>query len=82
VQCAPALRDALAAAVRESGQRVVHLTSGAGHDAAIMASLTPAAMLFVRCAGGISHHPSESVDHADVAAAIAVVMRFLEAYPG
>jgi allantoate deiminase len=82
VQCAPALRDALAAAVRECGHRVVRLTSGAGHDAAIMASLTPAAMLFVRCAGGISHHPSESVDHGDVAAAIEVVMRFLEAYPG
>ena len=82
VQCAPPLRDALAAAVRDGGHRVVHLTSGAGHDAAIMASLTPAAMLFVRCAGGISHHPSESVDPAHVAAAIAVVMRFLEAYPG
>jgi allantoate deiminase len=39
-------------------------------------------MLFVRCAGGVSHHPSESVDHADVSAAIEVVMRFLEAYPG
>jgi len=31
------------------------------------------AMLFVRCAGGISHNPAESVTTADVAAALAVL---------
>jgi allantoate deiminase len=34
-------------------------------------------MLFVRCAGGISHDPAESVELADVAAAIDVLDRFL-----
>ena len=34
-------------------------------------------MLFVRCAGGISHDPRESVDEADVAVAIDVVERLL-----
>jgi allantoate deiminase len=34
-------------------------------------------MLFVRCAGGISHHPDESVSVEDVAAAIDATTRFL-----
>ena len=35
------------------------------------------AMLFVRCAGGISHHPAESVDAADVGVALDVLDAFL-----
>ena len=34
-------------------------------------------MLFVRCAGGVSHSPEESVDAADVEAAVMVLDRFL-----
>ena len=45
----------------------------------MMASIAPAAMLFVRCRGGISHHPDESVEEADVAAAIDALERFLHA---
>jgi allantoate deiminase len=82
VACSPRLADALAAAVRACGHRELRLTSGAGHDAAVMTALAPVAMLFVRCAGGISHNPAESVSHADVAAAIEVIGRFLEAQDG
>ena len=42
------------------------LMSGAGHDAMAVADLTDIAMLFVRCAGGISHNPAESVTVGDV----------------
>ena len=49
------------------------LASGAGHDAVALAALTGVAMLFVRCAGGISHHPDESVDEADVGVALDVL---------
>jgi len=42
-----------------------------------MADLTEIAMLFVRCKGGISHHPAESVTREDVAAAIEVLEQFL-----
>ena len=76
--CSPGLTGALSAAARACGHRELHLTSGAGHDAAVIAALTPVAMLFVRCAGGISHNPAETVAHADVAAAIDVVSRFLQ----
>ena len=44
-----------------------------------MAGVTDIAMLFVRNAGGISHHPDESVEEADVALAIEAATRFVRA---
>jgi acetylornithine deacetylase/succinyl-diaminopimelate desuccinylase-like protein len=61
-----------------SGNPVVRLASGAGHDAAMLATIAPVAMLFVRCAGGVSHNPAESVTVEDVAAAIDATTRFFE----
>ena len=58
----PALSAALAAAVAARGLPVVTLPSGAGHDGVALGALTAVAMLFVRCAGGLSHHPDESVE--------------------
>jgi allantoate deiminase len=72
-----ALTVALSAAVAERGLPVVTLASGAGHDAVALSALTGVAMLFVRCAGGISHHPDESVDEADVAVALEVLHAFV-----
>jgi allantoate deiminase len=72
------LAELLARSVAAAGHPVVRLPSGAGHDAAVLAAIAPAAMLFVRCAGGVSHNPDESVTVEDVAAAIAVSARFLE----
>lgn len=60
---------------RAAGSRVRAMPSGAGHDAAVMARVCPAAMLFVRCKGGVSHHPDESVKRGDVAAALEVLVR-------
>jgi allantoate deiminase len=64
-------------AVRRAGAPVHRLSSGAGHDAMIVASRMPAAMLFVRSPGGISHHPDESVVEEDVAMALEVGRHFL-----
>ncbi len=60
------------------------LASGAGHDAAALAAITPVTMLFVRCKGGISHNPAESALEADVAVAISVMNEFIAqvAQPG
>ena len=66
-----------ATAVTAQGYATRYLVSGAGHDAVAMADLTPIAMLFVQCKGGISHNPAESVTPEDVAVAIKVVERFL-----
>ena len=72
------LSDLLAGAVADVGLGdALRLPSGAGHDAVVLASLTPVAMLFMRCMGGVSHHPDESVEVADVAAALEVLNRFL-----
>ncbi|MBB5738031.1 allantoate deiminase [Xanthomonas arboricola] len=76
--CAPALLSRLAHAVAAQGIAPRHLVSGAGHDAMVMASLCPTAMLFVRCAGGISHHPDEYVAPADAELALAVMRHFIE----
>jgi len=54
------------------------LVSGAGHDAMVMTALAPAAMLFIRCRGGISHNPSEFVAHEDADSALKAMLFFVE----
>lgn len=72
VACDPALQDALAAAIAAiTGAPAPRLASGAGHDAMALAPLCPVAMLFVRCRGGVSHHPDESITAADAEALMA-----------
>jgi acetylornithine deacetylase/succinyl-diaminopimelate desuccinylase-like protein len=78
VVCSPRLISLLAKAVKECRVEPIQLTSGAGHDAVVMSSLTEVGMLFVRCKGGISHNPAESVTTDDVAVAIDVLGRFVE----
>lgn len=72
------LREMLADAARRSGYPAHHMVSGAGHDAMILAHRIPAAMLFLRSPGGVSHHPDESVLHQDVVAALATGRAFLQ----
>jgi len=66
----------LVAAAAPKGTR--RMTSGAGHDAMILAPHIPSAMLFLRSPGGVSHHPAESVLPEDVDLALAIGHRFIE----
>jgi len=75
--CDPALMDLLEAALVAQGHPARRLVSGAGHDAMILASLAPTAMLFIRCRDGISHNPAEDVTPADADAALAVMLGFI-----
>jgi N-carbamoyl-L-amino-acid hydrolase len=79
VACTAGLQRALAASVqRVTGTAARHLPSGAGHDAMMMATITPMGMLFVRCGnGGISHHPDETLSAADTDVAARVFTDFL-----
>lgn len=77
VPCDKALTDLLGKTVKTRGLPLLKLPSGAGHDAAALSAICPVAMLFVRCKGGVSHHPAESVKRADVAVAIGVLSDFL-----
>jgi allantoate deiminase len=67
----------LANAIEAAGFPVKTVPSGAGHDAMVMASRVPAAMLFLRSPGGISHLPAESVLEEDVEACLHVGREFL-----
>lgn len=77
VACDRRLASIFKIAAGKHQARVVSLPSGAGHDAAAMSAVCPVAMLFVRCKGGVSHHPAESVKAADVAVALAVLNDFI-----
>ncbi|HWZ44262.1 MAG TPA: allantoate amidohydrolase [Candidatus Saccharimonadales bacterium] len=66
-------------AVQASGYPVHRMPSGAGHDAMILAAKVPAAMLFLRSPGGLSHHPDENVLAGDVLAALTTGLHFLDA---
>ncbi|MGC0094376.1 M20/M25/M40 family metallo-hydrolase, partial [Enterobacter asburiae] len=69
------LQKVLGEAVTSVQGRSLSLPSGAGHDAIAIAERWPVGMLFVRCKGGVSHHPAESVMAEDVALAIEVFSR-------
>lgn len=57
---------------------VQRIPSGAGHDTAAMLEMTPSGMLFVRCKGGISHHPDESIEAEDGVVAVKVLIDTLQ----
>jgi allantoate deiminase len=77
--CSPALQGSLAAGVESLGFTPLRLPSGAGHDAQVMTRLCPSAMLFVRCKGGVSHNPAEYASPDDMGAAVAALIRTIEA---
>jgi allantoate deiminase len=78
VPCAPWLKTQVAEAVAAEGYPVFELPSGAGHDGMAMVDIADVAMLFVRCRGGISHHPDEHVETADAGAGARVLLRLIE----
>jgi allantoate deiminase len=79
--CAPALQRAIAAAIDAEGFPVRLLPSGAGHDAMEIAAIAPIGMIFVRCKGGISHHPDEHADNDDIEIGARVLHRVLIDHP-
>ena len=71
VVCDLDLRAAFEAGIRATGDgEPMAMWSRAGHDGVAIVAVTPIAMLFLRCKGGVSHHPDESVTAHDVAAAL------------
>ncbi|MGE5115616.1 MAG: Zn-dependent hydrolase [Betaproteobacteria bacterium] len=77
-RCVAAVRDA----ARIEGLCHLDIVSGAAHDAVAIARIAPAAMVFVPCAGGISHDESESATPADLAAGTQVLLRAMLAACG
>ncbi len=61
-------------AAARRGLRCRRMTSGAGHDAQMMARLCPSAMIFVPSIGGISHNPAEHTPEAELVAGANVLL--------
>jgi len=78
VPCAPWLKSQVAEAIAAGGFPVFELPSGAGHDGMAMIDIADVGMIFVRCRGGISHHPDEHVELADADAGARVLLRLIE----
>jgi beta-ureidopropionase / N-carbamoyl-L-amino-acid hydrolase len=70
----PLVIGVLEAACHATGASPRHMASGAGHDAAFMARICPAGMVFIPCAGGRSHAPEEWADNADITLGAAVLL--------
>ncbi len=74
--CDPGVIAGLKKAVEAIGVTPRLLPSGAGHDTMAMGKLCPAGMLFVRCKGGVSHNPLESITVEDCALGLAALSRY------
>jgi N-carbamoyl-L-amino-acid hydrolase len=68
----------LVAGVRDAAERLGHshldIVSGAAHDAVYMSRIAPTAMIFVPCAGGVSHNELESARQEHLAAGCDVLL--------
>lgn len=62
-----AVQDVIARVSRDLRLSTQRMPSGAGHDAQMMAQLTPMGMIFVPSVGGISHSPKELTSWQDCA---------------
>lgn len=82
VQCSPHLMGQISEAIEARGCTLLILPSGAGHDAMAMADITEVGMIFVRCEGGISHHPDEAVTPDDARAGAEVLRHVIENFRG
>ena len=71
VACDLDLRAGFEAGIRATGdESPMAFWSRAGHDGVAVVAVAPIAMLFLRCKGGVSHHPDEAVRSDDVVAAL------------
>jgi beta-ureidopropionase / N-carbamoyl-L-amino-acid hydrolase len=77
IEFAPRLRDTVAGLVK-TDQNVPILPTAAGHDAGILSSTVPTAMLFVRNPTGVSHSPAEFAEEDDCVAGVLALADVLE----
>lgn len=76
----PALIDCVRHGAAKAGYEAREMVSGAGHDAAYIARVAPTTMIFVPCAGGISHNEAESTSFDECAAGAQVLLEAVVEY--
>lgn len=80
VPCAASISSKIADAIKAAGFAVHELPSGAGHDGMAIADIADIGMIFVRCRGGLSHHPDEHVELADAEIGAQILLRTIETF--
>ncbi len=80
VKFAPELIDCVRVGAEKAGLTSRDMISGAGHDAAYVARVAPATMIFVPCRGGISHNEAESTSFGECAAGAQVLLNAVLEY--
>ena len=76
----PALIECVRHGAEQAGHATRDMVSGAGHDAAYLARVVPTTMIFVPCAGGISHNEAESTTFEECAAGAQVLLNAVLEY--
>lgn len=74
VKMSGVVRSAISRTARKLGLKAQEMPSGAGHDAAFVARLCPAGMVFVPSRDGRSHCPEEFTSSAELAAGAQVLL--------
>ena len=80
VAFAPELIACVRHGAEQAGYATRDMVSGAGHDAAYLARVVPTTMIFVPCAGGISHNEEESTTFEECAAGAQVLLNAVLEY--
>jgi N-carbamoyl-L-amino-acid hydrolase len=80
VKFAPELIECVRTGTAKAGFTSRDMISGAGHDAAYIARVAPTTMIFVPCAGGISHNETESTSFEECAAGAQVLLNAVLEY--
>ena len=75
VRLSPLVINAVEAACKDLKISYRRMNSGAGHDAMHMAAIAQSGMIFIPCAGGISHNPEETASPSDIMKGIDVLTR-------
>lgn len=78
----PACIAAVRSATDALGYKALEMVSGAGHDSCNVSAVVPTAMVFVPCAGGLSHNEAESALPQDLAAGANVLLHAMLSLAG
>ena len=77
VEFHPQVVELISTIAKTHTQAVVHMPSGAGHDAQMFARVCPSAMIFVPSVEGISHNPSEFTSQEDITLGTNILLQVL-----
>jgi len=77
VKIPPRILNIIMEECQKLGYPFMELSSGAGHDAQILASVADVGMIFIPCVDGISHSPREMIKWEDLEKATNLLLKVL-----